>query len=71
MKDHNHATERNCNLFDGNVDWPDVRKALQEIGYAGWATAEVKGGTKNASPKWPRGWTGRWGYNSANSAHFF
>lgn len=26
------------------VDWPDVRKALNEIGYSGWITAEVKGG---------------------------
>jgi L-ribulose-5-phosphate 3-epimerase len=26
------------------IPWADVRKALDEIGYAGWATAEVKGG---------------------------
>jgi hexulose-6-phosphate isomerase len=28
------------------VDWPAVREALQEIGYQGWATAEVGGGNK-------------------------
>jgi hexulose-6-phosphate isomerase len=27
-----------------DVPWADVRKALDEIGFAGWATAEVKGG---------------------------
>lgn len=28
----------------GNIDWADVRKALGETGFAGWATAEVRGG---------------------------
>lgn len=32
------------NIGEGDVDWADVRKALQEINYTGWATAEVKGG---------------------------
>ncbi len=27
------------------IPWADVRKALDEIGFAGWATAEVNGGT--------------------------
>ena len=31
-------------LGSGDVDWPKVREALDEIGYTGWATAEVKGG---------------------------
>ena len=30
----------------GDVDWPDVRKALQEIRFTGWATAEVGGGNR-------------------------
>jgi len=30
----------------GDVDWSAVREALQEIGYQGWATAEVGGGNK-------------------------
>jgi L-ribulose-5-phosphate 3-epimerase len=29
---------------DDDLPWADVRKALEEIGFAGWATAEVKGG---------------------------
>lgn len=29
---------------DDDLPWADVRKALQEIGFAGWATAEVGGG---------------------------
>ena len=31
-------------LGDGDCDWPDVRKAFEEIGYKGWASAEVPGG---------------------------
>ena len=27
-----------------DLPWADVRKALDEIGFAGWATAEVEGG---------------------------
>ena len=30
----------------GDVDWPDVRKALTEIRFTGWATAEVGGGNR-------------------------
>ena len=32
------------NLYDGQIDWPEVRKAFDEIGYAGWFTAELGGG---------------------------
>jgi L-ribulose-5-phosphate 3-epimerase len=31
-------------IGEGDEDWPDVLKALEEIGYTGWATAEVAGG---------------------------
>ena len=31
-------------LGDGDCDWPAVMQALKEIGYKGWATAEVRGG---------------------------
>ena len=31
-------------IGEGDEDWPDVLKALQEVGYEGWATAEVGGG---------------------------
>ena len=30
----------------GDVDWPEVRKAVADIGFTGWATAEVGGGNK-------------------------
>jgi L-ribulose-5-phosphate 3-epimerase len=32
------------NLGEGDVDWPEVRKALDEIGYQGWITTEISGG---------------------------
>lgn len=31
-------------LGEGDCDWPAVRKALSDIGYTGWATAEIRGG---------------------------
>ena len=31
-------------IGDGSAGWPRVIKALKEIGYTGWATAEVRGG---------------------------
>ncbi len=31
-------------LGEGDVGWPDVMKALDEIGYAGWGILEVRGG---------------------------
>lgn len=31
-------------IGEGSEDWPEVLKALAEIGYNGWATAEVGGG---------------------------
>lgn len=44
VKDHHHATAKNCALFEGDVDWPGVRNAIAEIGFTGWTTAEVPGG---------------------------
>ena len=32
------------NLGDGDADWPEVRKALAEIGYSGSVIAELEGG---------------------------
>ena len=29
-----------CRLGEGDVDWPEVRRALVEIGFSGWATRE-------------------------------
>jgi hexulose-6-phosphate isomerase len=31
-------------IGDGDCDWPAVREALADVGYSGWATAEVHGG---------------------------
>ena len=31
-------------IGEGDEDWPDILKALAEVGYTGWATAEVAGG---------------------------
>jgi L-ribulose-5-phosphate 3-epimerase len=32
------------NLGDGGVDWLEVKRALEETGYGGWITLEIKGG---------------------------
>ena len=32
------------NIGEGDVDWPEVRKALAEVGYDGWVTTEIEGG---------------------------
>ncbi|MEO6434227.1 MAG: sugar phosphate isomerase/epimerase family protein [Tepidisphaeraceae bacterium] len=31
-------------IGDGDENWPEVLKALDEVGYRGWATSEVQGG---------------------------
>ena len=36
-----------CKIGEGDVDWAEVRKALKDIGYSGWATAEVRGGNRD------------------------
>jgi len=33
-------------LGDGDVNWPEVRKAFAEIGYTGEATVELRGGDR-------------------------
>lgn len=37
-------TKKWVNIGEGDEDWPEVLKALAEIGYDGWATSEVSGG---------------------------
>lgn len=44
IKDRDLDRDKNCDLFDGDVDWSEVRSALRDIGFTGWATAEVSGG---------------------------
>jgi hexulose-6-phosphate isomerase len=35
---------KGARIGDGDAGWPDVRQALKELGYRGWAAAEVTGG---------------------------
>ena len=32
------------NLGEGDVDWPEVRKAIADVKYEGWVTTEISGG---------------------------
>ena len=32
------------NIGEGDIDWPEVRKALSDVGYDGWVTTEIQGG---------------------------
>jgi L-ribulose-5-phosphate 3-epimerase len=38
-------------IGEGDEDWPEILKALGEIGYNGWATAEVGGGGEDVLKK--------------------
>ncbi|WAC12158.1 TIM barrel protein [Dyadobacter pollutisoli] len=33
-------------FMEGDNNWPEVNKALQKVGYSGWASAEVPGGDR-------------------------
>lgn len=44
VKDFKKGPRQFCNLLDGDVNWPEVRKALDEVGYQGYLTAELPGG---------------------------
>jgi len=41
LKDFKRAERKFCNLRDGDVNWPEVRRALSEVGYRGYLTAEL------------------------------
>jgi L-ribulose-5-phosphate 3-epimerase len=32
------------NIGEGDIDWPEVRRALNDIGYSGYMTTEIEGG---------------------------
>jgi len=34
----------NVNLWEGDCDWPSIMKALDEVGFQGWGSAELAGG---------------------------
>ena len=38
-------------IGEGDEDWPEILKALAEVGYNGWATAEVGGGGEDVLKK--------------------
>ncbi len=44
LKDFHTKTHEFVNLGEGSIDWPEVRKALAEIGYSGSATVELEEG---------------------------
>ena len=46
IKDRTKNRKR-TKIGDGDADWPEVRKALLQIGYQGWAAAEVAGGNRD------------------------
>ncbi len=54
VKEYSRAKQQNegiwkgfeVELMEGDCNWPAVNKALQKVGYEGWASAEVKGGNR-------------------------
>ena len=44
LKDFKRGPREWVNLLEGDVNWPEVRKALGEVGYNGFLTAELPGG---------------------------
>ena len=44
VKGYNRSAQKWSEIGEGDLPWDDVRKAIDEIGFAGWATAEVGGG---------------------------
>ena len=44
VKGFSRAEDKFTDIGEGDLPWEQVREALEEIGFAGWATAEVGGG---------------------------
>jgi L-ribulose-5-phosphate 3-epimerase len=44
--DRRKGTFEFVHLGEGDIDWPEVRKALHDIGYDGYMTTEIRGGDK-------------------------
>ncbi len=44
VKGYSRKKNKWADIGEGDLPWDDVRAALKEIGFCGWATAEVKGG---------------------------
>lgn len=47
LKDFKRAGSQWVPIREGDVEWPEVRKALAEAGYSGWMTTEVAGGNRD------------------------
>ena len=47
LKGFSRAQSTFTKIGEGDIDWADVRKALVEINYHGWAAAEVDKGDLN------------------------
>ncbi|MHC5537858.1 TIM barrel protein [Singulisphaera rosea] len=45
VKEYKKEKRFNYKLGEGEINWAEVRKALIEVGYEGWITAEVSPGT--------------------------
>jgi hexulose-6-phosphate isomerase len=46
LKDFKRKEREWVNLGEGSIEWPEVRKAFDEVGYSGYVTAELDGGDK-------------------------
>ena len=44
FKAYSRAKEWDVKIGEGDEDWPEILKALAEVGYDGWATSEVDAG---------------------------
>ena len=47
LKGFSRKESKFTKIGEGDLDWADVRKALAEINYTGWAAAEVGGGDQD------------------------
>jgi L-ribulose-5-phosphate 3-epimerase len=46
LKDFRRGTREFVNLGDGDVNWPEVRRAFMEVGFHGFMTTELSGGNE-------------------------
>ena len=44
MKGFSREKNKFTEIGEGDLPWDEVRKGLSDIGFTGWATAEVGGG---------------------------
>ena len=47
LKDFRRGPRQFVNLLEGDVNWREVRRALEEVGYTGYLTAELGGGDRD------------------------